>query len=84
MNNFKKGQQISVGNFIVSIGSFDISDVAIISKSSGNFVLLKQTKISPKLKRVKRLFKSWLNSDSTFTFQFMDQDQVVQIINILK
>jgi len=81
---FTKGQQINAGNFIVSIGTFDTSDVAIISKHSGDFVLIKQTKISPKLKRVKRLLKSWLNSNNTFTFQFMNDDLTTQLLNILK
>jgi len=81
---FTKGQQINAGNFIVSIGTFNTSDVAIISKHSGDFVLIKQTKISPKLKRVKRLLKSWLNSNNTFTFQFMNDDLTTQLLNILK
>ena len=81
---FTKGQQINAGNFIVSIGTFDTGDVAIFSKSSGNFVNQKQTKVSKKLKRVKRVLKTWLSCDQTFNFRFMTDDTTIQLINILR
>ena len=71
MRIFQKGQQINAGNFIVSIGTFDTQDVAIISKKSGDFVKLKQAKVSKKLRKIKRLHKLWLNNHDTFNFQFM-------------
>jgi len=77
-------QQINAGNFIVSVGAFKKSEVAIISKSSGNFVELKQTKVSKKLKAIKRKFKTWINNGETFYFSHMQEEQVNQIVNILK
>jgi len=79
-----KGNLISAGNFLVSIGAFDRSDVAIISKWSGDFVSLKSCKKSKKLKSVKRKFKIWLNNPDTFHFQFMTPDMTVDLINLLK
>ena len=81
---FTKGQQINAGNFWVSIGTFDTGDVALFSKSSGKFVQLKQTKVSKKLKRVKRQFKTWLCCTDTFNFRFMTQDQTIKLIDILR
>jgi hypothetical protein len=81
---FTKGQQINAGNFWVSIGTFDTSDVALFSKSSGKFVQLKQTKVSKKLRKVKRVFKIWLSCTETFNFRFMTQDKTIELINILR
>lgn len=86
---FKKGQQISVGNFIVSIGAFDTSDVAIISKSTGDFVRMKQVrKTSIRLKRVKRILKHWISDRSkdngVFCMRFMTPDLTVKLIEVLK
>jgi len=82
--NIKKGNQINAGNFIISIGTFNAGHVAIISKSSGEFVLLKQAKISKKLRKIKRNFKSYINNDTTFNFEFMTEDLTIQLITILK
>ena len=79
-----KGQQISAGNFIVSIGSFTTTEVAIFSKSSGKFVELKMTKRSKKLKKIKRKFKTWLNSESTFTFSHFTPEKVGELVTELK
>lgn len=76
--------QISAGNFQVSVGTFDVREIAIISKSTGNFVELKQSKVSKKLRKVKRVFKNNINSDNTFTFSFMTENQVVELIKLLR
>jgi len=81
---FTKAILINAGNFQVSIGTFSSSEIAIISKSSGNFVNLEQIKTSKRLRKVKRLLKSNINSDSTFTFSFMQDDQIDKLIQILK
>jgi len=78
----KKGTLINAGNFQVSVGTFDEREIAIISKSSGEFVQIK--KAGKKLKSVKRKFKTWLNSDETFTFSFMTPDLVMELIKLLK
>lgn len=80
-----KGQQIVAGNFIISIGAFDTTDVAIINKSqSSGFSKLASCKRSKKLRKVKRDLKPFLNSNTTFTFQFLQSDGVQKLINILK
>ncbi len=80
----KRGQLINAGNFLVSIGSFSTSDVAIISKHNGRFVKLSQTKRSKKLRTIKRLFNTWINNNTTFNFQFVTDDITSQIIAILR
>tara|TARA_B110000285_G_scaffold203670_1_gene239983 strand:+ start:16440 stop:16712 length:273 start_codon:yes stop_codon:yes gene_type:complete len=81
---FTPCQDINAGNFVVNIGILDTTDVCIFSKSSGDFVKLKQTKVSKKLKRVKRNFKAFLCSDQDFVFRFMQDDDTINLIKILK
>jgi len=80
----KKATLISAGNFLVSIGTYKLTEIAIISKSTGEFVQQKQIKVSKKLKSAKRKFKANLNSNSTFTFSHMQPAQVYDLINLLK
>ena len=58
IKDIKKQSLINAGNFQVSIGTYNISDVAIFSKSTGNFVKMSSIKKSKKLKSVKRKFKT--------------------------
>ena len=87
MKNLKltKGQQITAGNHIISVGTFDAHDIAIISKSTGKFVKFKDIpkKGSP-LNKIKLKFKNFLASDKDLVFQRLWSDDVQQIINILK
>ena len=80
-----KGQQISAGGFKISIGNFTITEVAIYHKSqSQGFSKLESTKRSKKLKKVKRVFGSWINNDKEFCFSHFQDDQVEELIKILK
>ena len=82
---YKKGQQIAINqNFSVSIGVWDTSEVAIISNNTGDFVKQKQTKISPKLRKVKRVFKPNFCCNDTFCFSGFNFDLTKKLINILK
>jgi len=83
-SDLKKGMLINAGNFQVSIGTHDITDVAIISKSSGKFVEFKNIQKGGKLSKVKRKFKLWLNSNETFTFERMQPETTIELINFLK
>ena len=83
-SDLKKGMLINAGNFQVSIGTFQITDVAIISKSNGKFVEFKNILKGGKLSKVKRKFKRWLNSNETFTFEFMQPETTIELINFLK
>ena len=80
----KKATLISAGNHLVSIGTFKTSDIAILSKHTHEFVKLERAKTNKKLKKVKRLFKSNLNNDTDFVFEFFTDDKTRQLISILK
>ncbi len=82
--DIKKGQRISAGSFMISIGKFSTADVAIFSKHSGDFVSQRMTKRSKKLRKIKRLFKHHLCCDKTFCFGHMTEAQAVEMIAILK
>jgi hypothetical protein len=75
---------INAGNFQVSIGTYDITDVAIISKNNGKFVQFKNIQKGGKLSKVKRKFKLWLNSNEEFTFERMQPETTIELINFLK
>ena len=83
-NLIKKQALIKAGNFLVAIGADKITDVAIISKSTGDFVKFKNIRKGGKLAKAKRKFKRWLNSDETFTFEFMQPEATLELINFLK
>jgi hypothetical protein len=74
---------INCGSFTVSIGQ-TTKDVAIISKSSGDFVKLDQTSRSKKLRKVKRTFKNHLCCDQTFCFSWFNDDMTKQLVDILR
>lgn len=79
-----KNSLINAGNFLVSIGTHKITHIAIISKHTGEFVKIKDIKRGGKLSKVKRKFKTWLNSDETFTFEFMEPEITKELIKFLK
>ena len=81
---FQPNQKISAGNFIVSIGSDGTKDVAIFSKSTGDFVKLSSAKRSKKLSKIKRFFGSDLSCFNTFCFSWLGEDAIDRIILILK
>ena len=83
-SDLKKGMLINVGNFQISIGTHDITDVAIIRKKTGKFVEIKNIRKGGKLAKVKNKFKTNLNSKETFTFQFMTPSTTIELINFLK
>jgi len=71
-----KGNQIKAGNYRISIGSFDITDVALISNRTGSFVKFKDIpKTKSKLKKIKNHpdLKIWLCSKNDFVWQRLDQ-----------
>jgi hypothetical protein len=82
--DFKKGTIINAGNFQVSIGTYNITDVAIFSKHTGKFVQFKNIKKGSKLSKLKRKFKLWLDSDNEFTFRFMQPETTIELIKFLK
>lgn len=83
-NLIKKGQKINAGNYIVSIGTYKTTDVAIVSKNTGEFVKISNIRKGGKLEKAKRKFGRWLNSKDTFTFEFMQPDTVSDLVDFLK
>ena len=80
----QKEALINAGNFQVSIGCHKITDVAIISKHTGRFVQIKDIRKGGKLAKVKRKFRRWFNSHDTFTFEWMQPETTLELINFLK
>jgi hypothetical protein len=80
----KKSSLIKCKNFLVSIGTHSTSEVAIIGGSSGEFVKLKQTKVSKKLKSIKRKFGSHICDHEQFFFCHMSEQDTLDLIAILK
>ena len=82
----RDNNQISAGNFIISISEKDSREVAIYSKSSGRFVSQnKQTlKRSWRLRKVKRELGVFLNAKDAFTFSYMPPHMIEHLENILK
>lgn len=74
--------QIFIKNHIISIG-VDPTDIAIISKTTGNFIQFKDIKKGSRLKTIKRLFKHKLCSDNDMCFSFMRLEDVNKILSIL-
>ncbi len=86
-NQITKGKQIKAGNYTISIGSFDVTDVALISNYTGKFVKFKDIpKRNSKLKRIKNhpKLKLWLCSNNDLVWQWLSDSQVQLIFNILK
>lgn len=86
MENFlvQNNQIIRAGNYLIHIGTYKTTDVAIISKFTGEFVKFKDIRKGGKLAKLKRKFKNSLCSSETFNFSFVQPEKVQEIINILK
>lgn len=74
---------IDCKNFAVSIGR-ESHQVGIYSRITGNWMELKQVKVSKKLRTIKRKFKACLCSSEQFFFEHMTEPQTLELINILK
>ena len=79
----QKNQIIKAGNFLVSIGTYNTTDIAIISKFTGEFVKFKDIRKGGKLEKLKRKFKQNLCSTETFNFSFVQPDALKEIVTFL-
>ena len=79
----QKNQIIKAGNFLVSIGTYNTTDIAIISKFTGEFVKFKDIRKGGKLEKLKRKFKQNLCSTETFNFSFVQPDKLKEIVTFL-
>ena len=80
----KKNTLIPAGNFFVSIGTYKETDVAIFSKSSGEFCQFKHIRKGGKLAKVKRKFKINLCSGTEFCFSFLSKEDTLKLIEMLR
>lgn len=80
----EKGKLIRLGKFAISIGTFDKSEVAIISQSTGEFCKIKHIRKGGKLAKIKRAFKTHLCSKVDLCFSFMGEKDTLRLIEMLK
>ena len=80
----KKGTIIKAGNFLISIGFFRTSEIAILSAYSHEFIKQERTKTNKKLKKAKTRFKNFLCCDTSFCFRRFTDDMINELILILK
>lgn len=70
--------------FFLSISTLDKTEVAIFSNSNGQFVPLSRCKVSKRLKKIKREFKSNLCSTTHFCFSFMTAEGTKRLESMIK
>ena len=83
-STFKKGQQISAGNFIISISIFNMDECVIKSKRTGDFVKIKEAKKSLRLRIIIKLFDVFIMSKEEFIFRFVNPRIIGEMANILR
>lgn len=81
---FKRGTIIKAGNFLISIGTFRTSEIAILSAYSHEFIKQERAKTNKKLSKAKRIFKNNLNCYNNFCFRSFTDDMTNELILILK
>ena len=81
---FKRGTIIKAGNFLISIGTFRTSEIAILSAYSHEFIKQERAKTNKKLSKAKRIFKNNLNCYTNFCFRSFNDDMINELILILK
>ena len=81
---FKRGTIIKAGNFLISIGTFRTSEIAILSAYSHEFIKQERAKTNKKLSKAKRIFKNNLNCYTNFCFRSFTDDMTNELILILK
>ena len=79
----EKNTLINAGNFKISIGR-EITEIAILSKGTGDFCKFSDIKKGGKLAKTKRKFKLWLCSGEQFFFSFMQPTTTIELIKFLR
>lgn len=78
----KANTLINCGSHEVSIGT-DTTEIAIFSKTTGEFCKFKDIKKGGKLAKIKRKFKKHLISETDMVFK-MQEDDAIELIEMLK
>jgi len=84
IQDVKKGTLYNVGNFRISIGTFDDREVAVCSRSTGEFIEIRSIKKGSKAKKAMRKFQVWINNKETLCFSHMQPEQVMELVKLLK
>jgi hypothetical protein len=79
----KRNTRIRANGFDISIGK-RIDQIAIISRSTDEFTPFNAIKKGGRLAKIKRKFKGNLCSSTHFFFEGMGENDVLQLIKILK
>jgi hypothetical protein len=79
----KTGTRIKVKGFDISIGK-RIDQVALISHSTDEFTPFQSIKKGGRLAKIKKLFRSKLSSSTHFFFEGFSEDDILQLIKLLK
>jgi len=82
-NKIEPNTVIKTKGFNISIGK-RIDQIAIISQSNGEFIPFVSIKKSKRLSKIKQKFKIKLCSSTHFFFEHFSQDDILEIIKILK
>lgn len=70
--------------FELSISTIETGAVAIFSTANGHVVPLSRCKVSKRLKKIKREFKSNLCSTTAFYFCFMSAESTERLKELIK
>lgn len=83
-STLEKSTLIPCGHVSISIGTYSTSNVAIVSKHSGEFCQFKHIVKGGKLVKIKRKFKGHLTSTTEFCFGHMSDADILELIKMLK
>lgn len=79
----KTETRIKTKNFDISIGK-QFHQIALISQSTDEFTPFKAIKKNGRLAKIKRKFKNKICSSTHFFFEGFSNDDILQLIKILK
>jgi hypothetical protein len=80
----EKATLIPCKGFMISIGTHSTSEIAIISKTTGEFAHFKDIRKGGRLAKIKRKFKAHLCSTIDLCFSGMSDSDTFDLITMLK
>tara|TARA_R110000851_G_scaffold33317_2_gene88615 strand:+ start:355 stop:618 length:264 start_codon:yes stop_codon:yes gene_type:complete len=79
-----KGLQIPIGNFTLSVGTYNTTEIGLFSNHNGMAVRFSSLKRSKKLRTIKRKFGAHLSSHDSFFFSHVTEEILNGMMLILK
>ena len=80
----QKNKIIRVGNYLIHVGTYKTTDIAIFSKNTHEVIKFRNIRKGSKLAKIKRDYKIYLSSTDSFYFSFMQEDTLEALIKDLK